>query len=79
MKDILAELEARRETARAGGGERRVAAQHAQVCTVSQVSAIPDHRVLGIRSSQLISASGSLATWATYHWANPLTQPDRVP
>ncbi|MBP9184722.1 MAG: acyl-CoA carboxylase subunit beta [Fuscovulum sp.] len=30
MKDILAELEARRETARAGGGERRVAAQHAK-------------------------------------------------
>jgi propionyl-CoA carboxylase beta chain len=28
MHDILAELEARRETARAGGGERRVQAQH---------------------------------------------------
>ncbi len=30
MHDILAELEARRETARAGGGERRVQAQHAK-------------------------------------------------
>jgi propionyl-CoA carboxylase beta chain len=30
MKDILAELEARRAVARAGGGERRVAAQHAK-------------------------------------------------
>lgn len=30
MKDILAELEARRETARAGGGERRIQAQHAK-------------------------------------------------
>jgi propionyl-CoA carboxylase beta chain len=30
MHDILAELEARRETARLGGGERRIAAQHAK-------------------------------------------------
>lgn len=30
MKDILGELEARRETARAGGGERRVQAQHSK-------------------------------------------------
>ncbi|MBT8460419.1 MAG: methylmalonyl-CoA carboxyltransferase, partial [Boseongicola sp.] len=30
MSDILAELERRREAARAGGGERRVAAQHAK-------------------------------------------------
>ena len=30
MKDILAQLEARRAVARAGGGERRVAAQHAK-------------------------------------------------
>ncbi len=30
MKDILEELEARREAARAGGGERRVQAQHAK-------------------------------------------------
>ncbi len=30
MKDILAELEERRVSARAGGGERRVAAQHAK-------------------------------------------------
>ncbi|HMO71879.1 MAG TPA: carboxyl transferase domain-containing protein, partial [Paracoccaceae bacterium] len=30
MKDILDELEARRAAARAGGGERRVAAQHAK-------------------------------------------------
>ncbi|MCC7322102.1 MAG: acyl-CoA carboxylase subunit beta [Rubellimicrobium sp.] len=30
MKDILGELEARRAVARAGGGERRVAAQHAR-------------------------------------------------
>ena len=30
MKDILAELEARRAVARAGGGARRVAAQHAK-------------------------------------------------
>ena len=30
MKDILAELEMRRVAARAGGGERRVAAQHAK-------------------------------------------------
>jgi propionyl-CoA carboxylase beta chain len=30
MKDILAELEARRAAARAGGGERRIAAQHAK-------------------------------------------------
>ncbi|QDY69578.1 acyl-CoA carboxylase subunit beta [Qingshengfaniella alkalisoli] len=30
MKDILAELENRREVARAGGGEKRVAAQHAK-------------------------------------------------
>ena len=30
MKDILAELEARRAIARQGGGERRVAAQHAK-------------------------------------------------
>ena len=28
MKDIIAELEARRASARAGGGEARVAAQH---------------------------------------------------
>ncbi len=30
MKDILGELEARRETARQGGGEARIAAQHAK-------------------------------------------------
>ena len=30
MREILEELERRRETARAGGGERRVAAQHAK-------------------------------------------------
>jgi propionyl-CoA carboxylase beta chain len=30
MKDILQQLEARREVARAGGGERRVQAQHAK-------------------------------------------------
>ena len=30
MKDILAELEVRRETARMGGGEARIAAQHAK-------------------------------------------------
>ena len=30
MKDILQELESRRAQARAGGGERRVAAQHAK-------------------------------------------------
>ena len=30
MTDILAELEARREAARAGGGEKRIAAQHAK-------------------------------------------------
>jgi propionyl-CoA carboxylase beta chain len=30
MKDILQQLEDRREVARAGGGERRVAAQHAK-------------------------------------------------
>ena len=30
MKDILAELEKRRDEARAGGGERRIAAQHAK-------------------------------------------------
>ncbi|HYE46240.1 MAG TPA: carboxyl transferase domain-containing protein, partial [Caulobacter sp.] len=30
MKDILEELERRREQARAGGGERRVASQHAK-------------------------------------------------
>jgi propionyl-CoA carboxylase beta chain len=28
MKDMIAELEARRALARAGGGEERVAAQH---------------------------------------------------
>ncbi|MGB1207839.1 MAG: carboxyl transferase domain-containing protein, partial [Paracoccaceae bacterium] len=30
MKDILQELESRRATARLGGGERRIAAQHAK-------------------------------------------------
>ena len=30
MKDILAQLEGRRAAARAGGGERRVQAQHAK-------------------------------------------------
>ena len=30
MKDILEELEARRQTARQGGGQRRVDAQHAR-------------------------------------------------
>ena len=30
MKEILAELERRREQARAGGGERRIASQHAK-------------------------------------------------